>query len=119
MPDDEYVSDNNLSLPNYPSSCSNRHIFDIVDAWNDSVYEALREIAESVAKIPEKDRDARARILWKEWQKQNKKPKVVDQIERFYSVVKDFCGTGAKQVGPFKNMPRGRRKYISLLTRAV
>ena len=34
-----------------------------------------------------------------------KKLKVVDQIERFYSVVKDFCGTGAKQVGPFKNMP--------------
>jgi len=105
MPDDEYVSDNNLSLPNYPSSCSNRHIFDIVDAWNDSVYEALREIAESVAKIPEKDRDARARILWKEWQKQNKKPKVVDQIERFYSVVKVFCGTGAKRAEPFKNMP--------------
>mgnify|MGYP000692567130 CR=1 FL=1 len=37
--------------------------------------------------------------------KQNKKPKVVDQIERFYSVVKVFCGTGAKRAEPFKNMP--------------
>jgi hypothetical protein len=103
--DDEDARNHNLSKPNYPSSCSNRYNFDIVDAWNASVYEALREIAESVANLPEKDRAFRARILWKEWQKQNKKLKVVDQIERFYSIVKVFCGTGAKQVEPFKNMP--------------
>ena len=103
--DDVDVRDSKLSTTNHPSSYSNRYNFDIVDAWNDSIYEALREIAESVAKLPEKDRTVRARILWKEWQKLNKKPKVVDQMERFYSVVKDFCGTGAKQVGLFKNMP--------------
>ena len=103
--DDEYARNHNLSKPNYSAAYSNRYNLDIVDAWNASVYEALREIAECVANLPENDRAFRARILWKEWQKQNKKPKVVDQIERFYSVVKVFCGTDAKQVEPFKNMP--------------
>ena len=48
----------------------------------------MKEIQESVAKLPEKDRDVQAKIRWQDWQEKNNKPKIVDQIERFHKSLK-------------------------------
>jgi hypothetical protein len=61
---------------------------DVIETWDKSVDEALKEIQESVAKLPEKDRDLQAKIRWKEWQEKNNKPKIVDQIERYHHSLK-------------------------------
>jgi len=54
---------------------------DVIETWDRSVADALKEIQESVAKLPEKDRDVQAKIRWQDWQEKNNKPKIVDQIE--------------------------------------
>ncbi len=46
----------------------------MLDDFEDSVDAALDEIEKSVAKLPEKDREVQARILWKEQRHQYKKP---------------------------------------------
>lgn len=61
---------------------------DVIETWDRSVDDALKEIQESVAKLPEKDRDVQAKIRWQDWQEKNNKPKIVDQIERFHKSLK-------------------------------
>ena len=61
---------------------------EIVEAWDRSVDEAMKQIRESVAKLPEKDREVQAKIRWEDWQKKNEKPKIVDQIERYHRSLK-------------------------------
>jgi len=61
---------------------------DVIETWDRSVDEALQQIQESVAKLPEKDRDVQAKIRWQDWQEKNNKPKIVDQIERFHKSLK-------------------------------
>ena len=58
---------------------------DVIETWDRSVADAMKEIQESVAKLPEKDRDLQAQIRWNEWQEKNNKPKTVDQIERYHN----------------------------------
>ena len=45
--------------------------------WESSVDAALDEIEKSVAKLPEKDREVQARILWKDQRHQYKKPTLI------------------------------------------
>ena len=61
---------------------------DVIETWDRSVDDALKEIQESVAKLPEKDRDVQAKIRWQDWQEKNDKPKIVDQIERYHKSLK-------------------------------
>ena len=61
---------------------------DVIETWDRSVDDALKEIQESVAKLPEKDRDVQAKIRWQDWQEKNNKPKIVDQIESWQDSLK-------------------------------
>ena len=61
---------------------------DVIETWDRSVDEALKQIQESVAKLPEKDRDVQAKIRWQDWQEKNNKPKIVDQIESWQDSLK-------------------------------
>ena len=61
---------------------------DVIETWDRSVADAMKEIQESVAKLPEKDRDVQAKIRWQDWQEKNDKPKIVDQIERYHKSLK-------------------------------
>jgi len=49
----------------------------MMDDFEDSVDAALNEIEKSVAKLPEKDREVQARILWKDQRHQYKKPTLI------------------------------------------
>jgi hypothetical protein len=84
--DDQSWSDISASIKKFWSNTPGDS--DVIETWDRSVDEALKEIQESVAKLPEKDRDLQAKIRWNEWQEKNNKPKIVDQIERYHHSLK-------------------------------
>ena len=84
--DDQSWSDISASIKKFWSNTPGDS--DAIETWDRSVDEALKEIQESVAKLPEKDRNLQAKIRWNEWQGKNNKPKIVDQIERYHQSLK-------------------------------
>ena len=84
--DDQSWSDITALIKKFWSGTPNDS--DVIETWDRSVDEALKQIQESVAKLPEKDRDLQAKIRWNEWQGKNNKPKIVDQIERYHKSLK-------------------------------
>ena len=84
--DDQSWSDIAASIKKFWSNTPDDS--DVIETWDRSVDDALKEIQESVAKLPEKDRDVQAKIRWKDWQEKNNKPKIVDQIERYHRSLK-------------------------------
>jgi hypothetical protein len=84
--DDQSWADISASIKKFWSNTPSDS--DVIDTWDRSVDDALKEIQESVAKLPEKDRDVQAKIRWKDWQEKNNKPKIVDQIERYHNSLK-------------------------------
>ena len=75
--DDQSWSDISASIKKFWSNTPGDS--DAIETWDRSVDEALKEIQESVAKLPEKDRNLQAKIRWNEWQGKNNKPKSAEQ----------------------------------------
>ena len=84
--DDQSWSDITALIKKFWSGTPNDS--DVIETWDRSVDEALKQIQESVAKLPEKDRDVQAKIRWQDWQEKNNKPKIVDQIESWQDSLK-------------------------------
>ena len=82
----------------------------IMDDFEDSVDAALDEIEKSVAKLPEKDREVQARILWKDQRHQFKKPTENEFYFSGYGLVTAEDMAAESELDDFENLMKSRDK---------
>ena len=80
----------------------------MLDDWADSVDAALDEIEKSVAKLPEKDREVQARILWKEQRHQYKKPTENEFYYPGFGLVTAKDIASESELDDFENLMKSR-----------
>jgi len=82
----------------------------IMDDFEDSVDAALDEIEKSVAKLPEKDREVQARILWKDQRHQFKKPTENEFYFPGYGLVTAEDMAAESELDDFENLMKSHDK---------
>ena len=80
----------------------------IMDDFEDSVDAALDEIEKSVAKLPEKDREVQARILWKDQRHQFKKPTENEFYYPGFGLVTAKDIASESELDDFENLMKSR-----------
>ena len=80
----------------------------MIDDFEDSVDAALNEIEKSVAKLPEKDREVQARILWKEQRHQYKKPTENEFYYPGFGLVTAKDIASESELDDFENLMKSR-----------
>lgn len=58
-------------------------VYEQIDHWDQEALKAAREIELSISSMPENEREAEHKIRWNNWLKDNPKPLILDQIERY------------------------------------
>ena len=84
----------------------------MLDDWADSVDAALDEIEKSVAKLPEKDREVQARILWKEQRHKYKKPTQNEFFYPGYGLVTAEDMAAESELDDFENLMKSRDERL-------
>ena len=82
----------------------------IMEDFENSVDAALDEIEKSVAKLPEKDREVQARILWKEQRHKYKKPTQNEFFYPGYGLVSAEDMAAESELDDFENLMKSRDK---------
>ncbi len=82
----------------------------IMEDFENSVDAALDEIEKSVAKLPEKDREVQARILWKEQRHQYKKPTENEFYYPGFGLVTAKDIASESELDDFENLMKSRDK---------
>ena len=80
----------------------------MMDDFEDSVDAALDEIEKSVAKLPEKDREVQARILWKDQRHQFKKPTENEFYYPGFGLVTAKDIASESELDDFENLMKSR-----------
>ena len=84
----------------------------MMDDFEDSVDAALNEIEKSVAKLPEKDREVQARILWKEQRHKYKKPTENEFFYPGYGLVTAEDMAAESELDDFENLMKSRDERL-------
>ncbi len=84
----------------------------MMDDFEDSVDAALNEIEKSVAKLPEKDREVQARILWKDQRHQFKKPTENEFFYPGYGLVTAEDMAAESELDDFENLMKSRDERL-------
>ena len=83
-----------------------------MEKWESSVDAALGEIEKSVAKLPEKDREVQARILWKEQRHKYKKPTENEFFYPGYGLVTAEDMAAESELDDFENLMKSRDERL-------
>ena len=83
-----------------------------MEKWESSVDAALGEIEKSIAKLPEKDREVQARILWKDQRQKLKKPKINYFLYGGYELVTAEDMDAKSEWDEFKNLMKSRDERL-------